>query len=70
MLADAVFFILYINAEGHTTVDCPHRAAMEFGVIPASRKRTNNSLDYVFERQMRPRVPSVSFLFEEFISFH
>ncbi|PWA69615.1 damaged DNA binding 2 [Artemisia annua] len=44
---------------GHTTVDCPHRVAMEFGVIPASRKRTNNSLDYVFERQMRPRVPSI-----------
>ncbi|KAL4587751.1 hypothetical protein LXL04_000625 [Taraxacum kok-saghyz] len=44
---------------GHTTVDCPHRAAMEFGVIPASRKRTNNSLDYVFERQVRHRVPSI-----------
>ncbi|KAJ9543797.1 hypothetical protein OSB04_023504 [Centaurea solstitialis] len=44
---------------GHTTVSCPHRAAMEFGVIPASRKRTHNSLDYVFERQMRHRVPSI-----------
>ncbi|KAL7598941.1 hypothetical protein Lser_V15G26683 [Lactuca serriola] len=44
---------------GHTTVNCPHRVAMEFGVIPASRKRTNNSLDYVFERQVRHRVPSI-----------
>lgn len=44
---------------GHTTVNCPHRAAMEFGVIPASRKRTHNSLDYVFERQMRHKVPSI-----------
>ncbi|XP_024975547.1 protein DAMAGED DNA-BINDING 2 [Cynara cardunculus var. scolymus] len=44
---------------GHTTVNCPHRAAIEFGVIPASRKRTHNSLDYVFERQLRHRVPSI-----------
>nr|XP_043611215.1 protein DAMAGED DNA-BINDING 2 [Erigeron canadensis] len=44
---------------GHTTVNCPHRAAMEFGVIPASRKRTNNPFDYVFERQMRHKVPSI-----------
>ncbi|KAL7596075.1 hypothetical protein Lser_V15G29037 [Lactuca serriola] len=29
---------------------------MEFGVITASRKRTNNSLDYVFECQVRHRV--------------
>ncbi|KAM0004642.1 putative transcription factor WD40-like family [Helianthus debilis subsp. tardiflorus] len=44
---------------GHTTVNCPHRVAMEFGVIPASRKRTHNSLDYVFERQLRRGVPSI-----------
>ncbi|KAK9057566.1 hypothetical protein SSX86_022402 [Deinandra increscens subsp. villosa] len=44
---------------GHTTVNCPHRVAMEFGVIPASRKRTHSSLDYVFERQVRCGVPSI-----------
>ncbi|KAL8258775.1 hypothetical protein R6Q59_026728 [Mikania micrantha] len=44
---------------GHTTVNCPHRVAMEFGVIPASRKRTHNSLDYVFERQVRSGVPAI-----------
>ncbi|XP_071720570.1 protein DAMAGED DNA-BINDING 2 [Rutidosis leptorrhynchoides] len=44
---------------GHTTVNCPHRVAMEFGVIPSSRKRTKNSLDYVFERQVRRGVPAI-----------
>ncbi|KAK9080190.1 hypothetical protein SSX86_001865 [Deinandra increscens subsp. villosa] len=32
---------------------------MEFGVVPASRKRTHSSLDYVFERQVRHGVPSI-----------
>ncbi|XP_076915269.1 protein DAMAGED DNA-BINDING 2-like isoform X1 [Bidens hawaiensis] len=44
---------------GHTTNTCPHRVAMEFGVIPASRKRMHNPFDYVFERQVRHGVSSI-----------
>ncbi|KAK2969188.1 hypothetical protein RJ640_025901, partial [Escallonia rubra] len=44
---------------GHTTVTCPHRVATEYGVVPAPRKHTRNSLDYVFERQLKPRIPTI-----------
>ncbi|CAI9106960.1 OLC1v1006212C1 [Oldenlandia corymbosa var. corymbosa] len=44
---------------GHTTMTCPHRVATEFGVVPAPRRNTHNSLDYVFERQLRPRIPKM-----------
>lgn len=47
---------------GHTTMTCPHRVATEHGVIPA-RKNKRNSLDYVFERQLRTGIPTVSFDF-------
>lgn len=48
--------------EGHTTMTCPHRVATEYGVVPAPRRNKHNSLDYVFERQLRPRIPKVIFL--------
>lgn len=41
---------------------CPHRVATEFGVSPAPLKRSCSSLEYVFERQLRRRVPTVMFL--------
>lgn len=44
---------------GHTTVSCPHRVAMEHGVVPALRKHTRNSLDYLFERQLTPNIPKI-----------
>ncbi|XP_073062088.1 protein DAMAGED DNA-BINDING 2 [Primulina eburnea] len=44
---------------GHTTLTCPHRVAMEFGVIPASFRGNSSSLDYVFERQLGCRVPAM-----------
>uniref|UniRef100_A0A803LXC4 Protein DAMAGED DNA-BINDING 2 n=1 Tax=Chenopodium quinoa TaxID=63459 RepID=A0A803LXC4_CHEQI len=43
---------------GHTTMNCPHRVATEHGVIPAPRKSTRHSVDYIFERQLRPHVPA------------
>ncbi|KAL2898713.1 Protein DAMAGED DNA-BINDING 2 [Bienertia sinuspersici] len=44
---------------GHTTMTCPHRIATEHGVIPAPRKSTRHSVNYVFERQLRPHVPAI-----------
>lgn len=44
---------------GHTTMTCPHRVATEHGVIPAPRKSTRHSVDYIFERQLRPHVPAI-----------
>ncbi|CAA2968485.1 DAMAGED DNA-BINDING 2 [Olea europaea subsp. europaea] len=44
---------------GHTTISCPHRATTEYGVIPAPRKGTHNSLEYVFARQLRPHIPAI-----------
>lgn len=44
---------------GHTTMTCPHRVATEHGVIPAPRKSTRHSVDYIFERQLRPHVPTI-----------
>ncbi|KAA8549401.1 hypothetical protein F0562_001126 [Nyssa sinensis] len=44
---------------GHTTMNCPHRVATEHGVIPAPRRNTHNSLDYVFGRQLRPNIPTI-----------
>ncbi|XXG66429.1 hypothetical protein AAC387_Pa05g3910 [Persea americana] len=43
---------------GHTTMTCPHRVATEHGVVPA-RKNSRNSLDYVFERQLRTGIPTI-----------
>ncbi|KMT19205.1 hypothetical protein BVRB_1g015970 [Beta vulgaris subsp. vulgaris] len=44
---------------GHTTMNCPHRVATEHGVVPAPRKSTRHSVDYIFERQLRPHVPAI-----------
>ncbi|KAI0502136.1 hypothetical protein KFK09_017083 [Dendrobium nobile] len=51
---------------GHTTMSCPHRVALEHGVVPALRKNKQTQLDYVFERQLmsqipKPRVTSLEF---------
>ncbi|VAH71963.1 DNA damage-binding protein 2-like [Triticum dicoccoides] len=44
---------------GHTTLTCPHRVAMEHGVIPAPRRNTNTSLDYVFQSQVKGKISMV-----------
>ncbi|KAH7838162.1 hypothetical protein Vadar_022771 [Vaccinium darrowii] len=44
---------------GHTTMNCPHRVATEHGVIPAPHRNAHNSLEYVFERQLRPKVSKI-----------
>ncbi|XP_057536342.1 protein DAMAGED DNA-BINDING 2 [Amaranthus tricolor] len=44
---------------GHTTMTCPHRIATEHGVAPTPRKSTRHSVDFVFARQLRPRVPAI-----------
>ncbi|KAL2317498.1 hypothetical protein Fmac_031374 [Flemingia macrophylla] len=44
---------------GHTTLTCPHRATTEHGVVPAPRRRSYKPLEYVFERQLRPALPSI-----------
>lgn len=44
---------------GHTTLNCPHRVSTEHGVVPAPRKKTFKPLEYVFERQLRPSLPSI-----------
>ncbi|CAO2840836.1 unnamed protein product [Amaranthus hypochondriacus] len=38
---------------------CPHRIATEHGVVPTPRKSTRHSVDFVFARQLRPRVPAI-----------
>lgn len=59
-LSDTCFNNLGIK--GHTTITCPHRVATEFGVVPAPPRNVHNSLEFVFERQLRPRIPKVSLL--------
>ncbi|KAL6967666.1 DNA damage-binding protein 2 [Sarracenia purpurea var. burkii] len=44
---------------GHTTMTCPHRIATEHGVIPAPYRSIHNSLDYVFERQIKPSITKI-----------
>lgn len=44
---------------GHTTITCPHRVATEYGVIPAPHKNSRNSLEFVFERQLRPTITKI-----------
>ncbi|KAK1264912.1 Protein DAMAGED DNA-BINDING 2 [Acorus gramineus] len=44
---------------GHTTMTCPHRVAMEHGVVPAPRRHSRTPLDYVFERQLKPEIPKI-----------
>lgn len=54
--------LMIIFIEGHTTMLCPHRVATEFGVSPAPFKSSHSSLEYVFERQLKCRVPAVMLL--------
>lgn len=59
-----LYFEIHVNSsifgiKGHTTISCPHRVTTEYGVIPAPRKGTHNSLEYVFARQLRPHIPAV-----------
>ncbi|MQM07317.1 hypothetical protein Taro_040157 [Colocasia esculenta] len=43
---------------GHTTISCPHRVAVEHGTFPARcRESTQTHLDFVFERQLRGKLP-------------
>ncbi|KAH0458059.1 hypothetical protein IEQ34_013374 [Dendrobium chrysotoxum] len=44
---------------GHTTMSCPHRVALEHGVVPALRKNKQTQLDYVFERQLMSQIPKI-----------
>ncbi|XWS52997.1 hypothetical protein CRYUN_Cryun11dG0120100 [Craigia yunnanensis] len=44
---------------GHTTMTCPHRVTTELGVIPAPHKNTQNLVEFIFERQLRPGITSI-----------
>ncbi|GAB2274461.1 DNA damage-binding protein 2 [Dionaea muscipula] len=44
---------------GHTTMTCPHRVAMEHGVVPAPPRNSGHSVDYVFKRQIKSNVPLI-----------
>ncbi|KAE8732348.1 Protein DAMAGED DNA-BINDING 2 [Hibiscus syriacus] len=48
-----------LNMEGHTTMTCPHRVATEHGVIPAPHINTQNPVEFIFERQLRPRITPI-----------
>lgn len=54
-----ICFAIVFKFEGHTTMTCPHRVAIEHGVTPAPHRNTHNTLEYVFERELRPRMPLV-----------
>ncbi|KAG4167899.1 hypothetical protein ERO13_A13G224600v2 [Gossypium hirsutum] len=44
---------------GHTTMACPHRVATEHGVVPAPHVNTQNPVEFVFERQLKPRITPI-----------
>ncbi|KAF6153594.1 hypothetical protein GIB67_027461 [Kingdonia uniflora] len=44
---------------GHTTLTCPHRVSSEHGVIPAARRKSLSTMDFVFERQIRSNSPKI-----------
>ncbi|XP_072996150.1 DNA damage-binding protein 2 isoform X1 [Typha latifolia] len=44
---------------GHTTMTCPHRVAMEHGVVPAPTMNTKTSFGYIFKRQVQARIPMI-----------
>ncbi|KAJ3693722.1 hypothetical protein LUZ60_009202 [Juncus effusus] len=44
---------------GHTTMTCPHRVAMEHGVIPSVKRSTKTSLDFIFQRELKAKAPSL-----------
>ncbi|KAF3641416.1 Protein DAMAGED DNA-BINDING 2 [Capsicum annuum] len=44
---------------GHTTMTCPHRVTTDYGIVTAPRKSATNPLEFVFQRQLQPRVPPI-----------
>ncbi|KFK27398.1 hypothetical protein AALP_AA8G377800 [Arabis alpina] len=44
---------------GHTTMSCPHRIVTGHGIVPSSHRNTKNSIDFVFKRQLQPRIPPI-----------
>ncbi|KAJ4827157.1 hypothetical protein Tsubulata_025835, partial [Turnera subulata] len=44
---------------GHTTITWPHRVCTEYGVIAAPHKNTHKRMDFVFQHQLRPRIPFI-----------
>ncbi|XP_050237949.1 protein DAMAGED DNA-BINDING 2 [Mercurialis annua] len=44
---------------GHTTMSCPHRVAIDFGIISAPQRNSHNTLQYVFQRQLTPSIPQI-----------
>lgn len=54
-----------LQIAGHTTMSCPHRVAMEHGVIPAPARNTKTPLDYIFMRQLKAKIPKVRKLEDE-----
>lgn len=49
-----------VSIEGHTTMACPHRVVTDHGILPTSHRNTKNPIDFVFKRQLQPRIPPVS----------
>ncbi|KAL1193126.1 Protein DAMAGED DNA-BINDING 2 [Cardamine amara subsp. amara] len=44
---------------GHTTMSCPYRVAIDHGILPTSHRNTKNPIDFVFKRQLQPRIPLI-----------
>ncbi|CAN8253233.1 unnamed protein product [Cochlearia groenlandica] len=44
---------------GHTTMSCPHRVAIDQGILKNSHRNTKNHIDFVFKRQIHPRIPPI-----------
>ncbi|KAM3382321.1 protein DAMAGED DNA-BINDING 2 [Capsicum galapagoense] len=44
---------------GHTTMTCPHRVTTDYGIVTAPCKSATNPLEFVFQRQLQPRVPPI-----------
>uniref|UniRef100_A0A1J3IUR7 UV-damaged DNA-binding protein 2 n=1 Tax=Noccaea caerulescens TaxID=107243 RepID=A0A1J3IUR7_NOCCA len=44
---------------GHTTMSCPHRVVTGHGTLPTSHRNTKNPIDFVFKRQLQPRIPPI-----------
>ncbi|CAA7032294.1 unnamed protein product [Microthlaspi erraticum] len=44
---------------GHTTMSCPHRVVTSHGTLPTSHRNTKNPMEFVFKRQLQPRIPPI-----------
>ncbi|KAH0937427.1 hypothetical protein HID58_004888 [Brassica napus] len=44
---------------GHTTMSCSHRVVTDHGILPTSHRNTKNPIDFVFMRQLQPRIPPI-----------